>query len=275
MFEKLQRRELDFGEFFMISIKLFFKNLHWIGVFTIIFSTALQYISAVAVGEMARINPYRWAEGGAGTWAMLLPVFFVNLIFYQFVNMTVTFIVWKSVQNEKVTWSGIFKLVANKIFSSLKIGVLVAGFFFLWGIGPLVLALFNLENAATIAILLLIFPVIYWVYNYLFAQHSLIIEDQRGIAALHYSRELVRDRWWELFGKMLAAGFIWGLLNLMTITPLQYLIQGNLIGNLIIFGLQSTSRSFTWVLTTVLFLNFNYIDKRSSIIAPEDQTTTI
>lgn len=60
--------------------------------------------------------------------------------------------------------------------------------------------------------LLLILPGIYFGVALKFSQYALIEKDLRGRKALAESRALVRGRWWGTFWRLIAGGFVFGLL---------------------------------------------------------------
>lgn len=79
--------------------------------------------------------------------------------------------------------------------------------------------------------LLLIVPGFIFAVWFLFAAYILIAEGVKGSAALSKSRELVRGRWWSIFGRMILLGLVAGGIGfIIALIP----IVGQLIVNLLI-----------------------------------------
>lgn len=85
------------------------------------------------------------------------------------------------------------------------------------------------------ASLLLILPGIYFGVALYFAQIILIDQGTRGTQALAASRALVRGRWWGTFWRLIAGGFVFGLLitivMAVVIGGLAVLIGGSSLSN--------------------------------------------
>lgn len=60
--------------------------------------------------------------------------------------------------------------------------------------------------------LLFVLPGIYFGISLKFSQYSLIDQDLHGRKALAASRALVKGRWWGTFWRLIAGGFVFGLL---------------------------------------------------------------
>lgn len=274
MLEYLRRREINFGEFLDCSFKLYWKNLLWIGLFTIIFSVSLQYLLSYAIVKIVQINPYGYLNGDMSFMVSMIPIFFVSIVFSFLLMMSITLIIWKSANGEKLEIKEVFQFVFSKIFSSIKVSILVFGALFLCGMLPvLVISFFNNVFLSFLSLI----PGIYFIIIYVFAQQALVIEDKRGKTALRYSRELVKGRWWKIFGFTVGAGIIMGLISLIILAIFDFFAFLTGGSTLIRAVIENILRSFSWVSTTVLFINLNLVDRRFSdpITIPTETTETL
>jgi hypothetical protein len=72
--------------------------------------------------------------------------------------------------------------------------------------------------------ILFILPGIWLAVKFGMAQPSLIEDGKKGTEALSASSELVKGRWWGVFGRSLVIGFIVGLLALVFMMALSWVI---------------------------------------------------
>jgi hypothetical protein len=72
--------------------------------------------------------------------------------------------------------------------------------------------------------LLLILPGIYLAVAFTFSQILLIDQDKRGFAALQASRHLVKGRWWQVFWRLFAGSFVFGILSYAVIMLLVMVV---------------------------------------------------
>lgn len=110
-------------------------------------------------------------------------------------------------------WLGIFiPIVVREIVSKNEKISLVTLQSRAWKILPSVLFVAILE-AAVIAggLIMLIIPgLIFWVW-FALSQMAAILDDKKGVAALSYSRELTRGKFWPLAGRLIGGPVIFGL----------------------------------------------------------------
>jgi len=86
-----------------------------------------------------------------------------------------------------------------------------------WQIIPSVVFVAILEAAVFLGgLILLIVPAfIFWVW-FALAQFSVIFENKKGLAAMAWSRELARGRFWKLTGRLIAGPLVFGILAVFT-----------------------------------------------------------
>ncbi len=60
--------------------------------------------------------------------------------------------------------------------------------------------------------ILLIIPGIIFSIWYAFVYYAVIFEEKAGITALRFSRNMVRNRWWAIFGRLFIVGLFFGLI---------------------------------------------------------------
>ncbi|HEY5273778.1 MAG TPA: hypothetical protein VIJ34_11160 [Acidimicrobiales bacterium] len=78
-------------------------------------------------------------------------------------------------------------------------------------LGSLVWIAVMIYFLATLALILLVLPGIYFWCSWLVAMPVLLLEGTRGGAALKRSRELVKGRWWSTFGTYLLSAILVGI----------------------------------------------------------------
>ena len=105
--------------------------------------------------------------------------------------------------------------------------------------------------AMMLGFLLLIIPGII-VANYLaFVLDAVVLRGQRGLAALEYSYELIKDRWWRTFGTMFGIAVVVAI-PLGVVTWL-----GELYSPYLNIALTPFFSTFTTIASTLLFLNYD------------------
>lgn len=264
MLEQLRRKEIGFGEFIGLSFKLYWKNLPWIALFTLLLSVSLQFLMSLSIFQMVQSYPYGYVNGDLSYSLWMIPFIFVSMIFGFLLMMSITLIIWKSIKGEKLEVKEIFQIVCNKVFSSIKISILVGAIVLVCCTVPMVL--FFIAGFEFIGILF-IGVLLYLAGIYFFTQQALVIEDQRGRAALRYSRELVKGKWWKVFGFTFGAGIIAWLCSMVILAIFR--IFAFIPGWIFIqSGVESILSSFTWVSTAVLFINLNFVQRKASYPVP-------
>lgn len=75
--------------------------------------------------------------------------------------------------------------------------------------------------------LLLVIPGIIFSLWYSFSSYSAMLDDKKGMPALNYSKSLVKGRWWGVFWRLFAPGFVFGvissLVQMVVLFPLSFL----------------------------------------------------
>lgn len=72
--------------------------------------------------------------------------------------------------------------------------------------------------------ILFVLPGIWLAVKFAMAQPSLIEDGKKGTEALSASSELIKGRWWGVFGRTLVVGFVVGLLAMISIWILSFVI---------------------------------------------------
>lgn len=87
----------------------------------------------------------------------------------------------------------------------------------------LVIPFIGISVLSTLAIMggliLLIIPGIIFSIWFQFAINALVIDNQRGTTALSFSKQLVKGRFWKVFGRTLLLGLIFGIFSLIFDLP--------------------------------------------------------
>ena len=118
-------------------------------------------------------------------------------------------------------WRDSLRFAWSRIRSLLWLGLLSAlAYGALWGMANLV----RLETILVVVTIAAVLAAIYIGVSWVVAVPSLLNEDVRGVAALRRSHQLVRGRWWPMFGLLIVSalmvfvvafiiGFIYGIIS--------------------------------------------------------------
>lgn len=106
-------------------------------------------------------------------------------------------------------------------------------------------------------LILLIIPGIIFMVWFGFSYFVLIFEDKRGTKAMKASRELVRGKWWAVFGRY---AFLVLIVMLVSIPVGMLSAIGTAIGGEVMSGLLSTAVNFVMVPVSVTYAYYMYKD---------------
>ena len=164
-----------------------------------------------------------------------------SLFFVFFLIETIAFIVItnKTLQNEndntgyiqslKTGWSLLWKLITTNFLAG---GIIILG------------------------LLLLVIPGIALLGYYQFTTYIVVLRQKKNMDAIRYSKDIVTDQWWKLFGYWLGIWIVIGLPSWIL-----YFLNKHLFGSIsfaFIYGFLYTilSYPFSYVFHTILFLKF-------------------
>jgi hypothetical protein len=154
----------------------------------------------------------------------------------HFAIMATTLIVERYVLGEKITYAASLKKSFSRLWSFSLLGVSVFIKFYL-------------------RLFILIIPAIIFFVNCYFFSHAFILRDQRGNAALSYSRALVKGHWWKVFLTYITLMFIVFGSSFIT---LHILPTKHIVALLVRAIIATLEYSFIFVINTLLFLNLDY-----------------
>lgn len=116
---------------------------------------------------------------------------------------------------------------------------------------------------SALSLLLFIPGFIYSIY-YLFVLDVVTLRDTDGQEALKYSKSLVEEQWWRIFGITLGIGIIFGIFNGL-INFVFGKISENLYFAIIPYAINLYVASIFGVISTVFFLNNDFVYHRRLI----------
>jgi len=130
-----------------------------------------------------------------------------------------------------MTWRGVLNEGLRRVVSLLWISVIVNGLA-LVAIGCFVLVILALVPLHALAVVLLVAPgvmlfcfEVWWSVSCRLAAPSLMLEDLRGIGAVRRSVTLVRGTWWSVFGTVLLAALLVGVVSRVAAGVLSLLVS--------------------------------------------------
>jgi hypothetical protein len=234
MYSELRNKELGLIELIKTGFSIFSRNFFAILIVTLLIDVPIEVVGIFAVASGAdplQVLRYQFQLGG---WISLLS------------NAAIIIITERDILAKKVTaWSAL-----NKARSCYPAAF---GSRFLFGV------LFLLR-------LILIIPGIIFLVNTAFFLHAVALRNQGWKAALDYSKNLVKGKFWKVFRTYLVTFFIfiipsWILSSLMTLA-FEVASSGSeantLYTDLISALLTSLLINLYYVTMTVFFLNLDY-----------------
>lgn len=151
---------------------------------------------------------------------------------------------------------GIIMMVKNDIDRNpLKISYVIGHSFRLWP-----RALFTGLLTAVFLIgpfLLFIIPGIILIVYWSFIVHNTVVYQRTGYQMIRHSHQIVKGRWWKLFGYYMLLWVIVMIINLIITSP-QFFIEAENLGLNLLFGLTANIvAAFSNVFFAVVFVNFD------------------
>ena len=110
--------------------------------------------------------------------------------------------------------------------------------------------------AVVVGLVLLIIPGLWLAVRLYFGAQAAVVDGLSPVDALKRSSELVRNRWWQTFGRMLLAGIVFSLVTLPLNIPLQLMDFGPVYVVLDVV-LQTIVLSLTALFGTLVFMDYH------------------
>jgi len=167
-----------------------------------------------------------------------LTEFFIGVL----ATMALAKLIESAVSGTPITWQTAFRHAVSRWGASIGTGLLA---------GLIVLGL----------VLLLIVPGIIWGLYYVLFVYVVALRGLSGKQALDYSKRLVKGQWWRVFGYLLVIELFGLVATLVVAVPLFFTPDHRLL-DIISDTLVDIVSALTLTMTTVFFLNNDYINKQ-------------
>ena len=237
--EKLQTSLLKTGDYFEIGWLEFTKNIRTFVLYLFIIDLPIALIDTFSP---ASINPETGEfEGNFGI-AILLRA--ITLVLATLTCLAAYKIVERSINGQNLEAMTAMKSSTSQMFIMLLVSIIAS---ILVGFG----------------FIFLIIPGIWLGVNWTFISQAIALRGCK-INAMSYSKSLVKNRWWALFGRLilltlcllllfvpilLVVGFIAGIFSIAGFEAITQVVS-SLIVSLVIY--------YVITINTVIFLNFDY-----------------
>lgn len=213
--------EILFGAWF------FFKNnLLSIFIISLIFFIPADFFGMLLFDKRSSFTIY-----------MLLDIL-VNTMLTLIATMAIAVIVEQHMLQANIGYKDAIKISLSKLAAGIKTDFLA---FLIIGFG----------------LLLLIIPGLYLLTIYFFSRQVVVLRNLSWMAALDYSADLVKGRWWKVF----ALNILFGIINLITFYSVEILLKYSLepyLRRLISEAIGIFFTAFFCIAATFLFLNLDY-----------------
>jgi hypothetical protein len=231
--EKIKEKELSIEEIFSYGWGIY--KTQWINILSAFLIIYIPINIIYALLETLReINKY--------SNVIIIIMSLIISMFTIFATMSIAFIVENTICGKKVTY---YEGLKNAVFrwkSALTTNVL------------LLLMIAGL-------LLLLIIPGIIASIYYSFVPQIVMLRGKNGKEALNYSKSLVQNRWWRVFGIGMVVFIL--IYILQKIIGLSFgLLSQNIIVSIVSNTITDSFTSINAVVITILFLNLDYIENK-------------
>ncbi len=234
----VNERVMDFFDFISEGFKIFFSR---VGDFSIL---ALGTIIPASLFFLFVQNSVSNTKNDLDVAKFIL--LFVILVFYVIASLTMTMsskiIVEGIVENKNISLAKAITLASSKWGRAFTTQLLSSLIIFAWS-------------------LLLVIPGFIYSIYYLFILDAVALRDKDGQEALKYSKSLVEEQWWRMFGITLGIGIIFGVFNGL-ISFVFGRISENPYFAIIPNAIALYGASIFGVISTVLFLNNDFVYRR-------------
>lgn len=191
---------------------------------------------------------------GGGAYFLIIILFLIGFFLFFFPIMIISFIIKDRIDNKPIKNIGsYFEKSLFKLFSFILT-------YFLTGFGLMFLFFIFIIPG-------IIFSV-YWSFFIL----AIILKDKKYLSALNYSRDVVKGRWWKVFGYFLFFGFAGFVIGLVFLSPFYFVLEflnktispeATFVFAVILNLFETLVGVFLFLLSIIFFLNLdaNQIEK--------------
>lgn len=187
-------------------------------------------------------------------------LFLVGILLAFFPMMIIAFLVKDRIDGKPVEKIGTyFERALFKIFHLFITNILMAfGLFFLF--------------------LMFVIPAVIFAVYWSFAFLAIILKDKKYLSALDYSKEMVKGRWWKVFGYLVFFGIAGFIVEFVFMFPLaalsEFLTQSissesGFVFAVIVSLFDVLISMFFFIISIVFFLNFD--TNRAKVITAESE----
>jgi hypothetical protein len=235
---ELFARPYNLGDLLSLAWKLFSDNFKAILIITIIVYVPLNLISALfPVPAPSGTTPNELARAWLDivTSAAFILTTIITMLASVLVPLAIALLTRKYLDGQTLDYQAALKQAIPR---------------WLPGIGTTGLMSLLLLGLSLFLIIPGVIFAIYWA----FAIYVVMLNNKSGMAALNYSRQVVRGRWWRTLGYFIVFGLISGMASWVINIPLAAYLS-NPVVNFISSLLANIIFSFITVATVLLFLN--------------------
>lgn len=100
-----------------------------------------------------------------------------------------------------------------------------------------------------------IIPGIIYLVKWIFAGQTVVLTEKRGYASLKYSKELIRGRWWEIFGRFLLIIILVGGAVIIFSSATARLTEVFPLANALVFTITQIIATYASIFLTLYFLH--------------------
>lgn len=230
MYTKIECKDLNFFELTSLSVKVFINRIIHIFIVIILFNLPVRIADFCISTYVFKPNSHPFISLG-------ITIFENFLILVP--TMLIIMIVNSELSNLEIKLSQLFK---NSMY--------------LWK-GAIITSVIG--NIITFLLLmLLIIPGIVWMVYYTFSVQVVTLRNLTGKDALNYSKFLVKGRWWKVFLIFLVYGLLYFIIFWFLKIPKNATENINEL-RLILIPIRELANTFIVVVTSVLYLNMQYI----------------
>lgn len=250
MEKEIYQKEFSIGEMLSESWRLFVKNIKVFLKLTLCFylptSIVLYFISYINMGVTEKLEQgYTLSTGEITLFIITIIINLLVSIFSTLAMFMATFITKDSIDKKPIE--------SLKFYYKKSLSKFIP---FLWTSFILGLALMG-------SFLLFIIPAIIFGVYWVFVTQSIVLKDKKYTSAMTYSKNIVKGKWWRVFGYCIVFGII-GIVVGIVLLPVSIISQFSMMIPFVgfIFGaIGNTVMQFVYiffiVLSVVFFINFN------------------
>ncbi|MFZ5353102.1 MAG: hypothetical protein ACOZCL_10325 [Bacillota bacterium] len=237
----IREMELSVEELGTRSWKIYSSNLK---IILLIVVTVFLPINALIEVINNMLTTQTYSEFVAKNTANLLSL--IQNLLSVLATLALAYLTEQQILDKETDYAEVFSKALGRWLSGI-------GTFLLSGIIVLLMAL------------LLIIPGIIWGVYYAFALFAVILRKEGGMDALGYSKSLVKNRWWKVFGILLLSSVVQIVLG-ASIGFITNFLPVSFVLNIIINTTLDFLGAFFTIFAVVFFLNLDYLTNSSDWI---------